>query len=217
MSSASYLELKNDKRDREKPEPRLESSTMMAFGISAARVDTRTKFDVVLNQIRLATDELCRAQSEKQMNFIYKAKTDLILAALRPLFGNASDADQDAYKNLRTKSNTCTISYITSEFKHAGGINEYSFKIVGMLEGIRTDDMLGRCSGEEHERTVTMIEENMYRSKNCEARRMFGQALDLAFSMGLVHSGDTLEIEGTGISSEGTSDYLSKTKAQLGN
>lgn len=173
----------------------IETSALTALGISATRTDTKMAFDF-LNLIRLATEDLSKAQSEMQRFFIYRAKTGLMLSILRRKVKDCTDSHVvDEYDTLRSENEKCKVAFINSQISKPGNSEKlmYTLHIWGLIDDKDHAEM--KCTPEQFEKATEIELENIYRSHNCDAEKMFNRAQDLMYELGVLKDIDQMVID----------------------
>lgn len=172
-----------------------ETASLTALGISASRSDAKLSFDF-LNLVRLATEDLCKAQSEMQRFFIYRAKTGLMLSILKQKIRDCQDEElKEEYRNLRKDNETCKVAFINSQMTKAGGIDKlsYTLHIWGLIDNKDHAEM--ECKAEQFDKAAEIELENIYRSHNCDAEKMFNRAQDLMYELDVLSDDDVMTID----------------------
>lgn len=173
------------------------SHTLALFGMSLAKAEMDFDFEIIKNQIRLATDEIGHATSEKQMYFLYTSKTELIMTALLPIIHNNIEHPlKDEYVTLEKELKACLAGYLSVQKDETGDVNEYKITMQGPIYGKESNSSGSvECAPKEYDRSLTLAEENLYRKMNCSARDHFRRALGLAFRLNVVSADDKMEIK----------------------
>lgn len=186
----------------ERSEMLVQSHTLALFGMSIQRAEMDFDFEIIKVQLQLATDEIGRATSEKQLNFLYTSKTELIMASLGPFREKTEDKRFiDDYDRLENEMESCLAGYLNIDHGETGDVNEYTITMAGPVygkEGRSSGDTPPgtiQCSPKEFERSTTLGEENLYRKMNCPARGHFRRAFRLAFRAGMLNASDRVQIQ----------------------
>jgi hypothetical protein len=172
-----------------------ETSSLTALGISASRSDAKMSFDF-LNLVRLATEDLCKAQSEMQRFFVYRAKTGLMLSILKRKIKDCENPKiVEEYTKLRAENETCKVAFINSQMSKAG-TNEkmtYTLHIWGLIDDKEHAEI--KVAPEQFEKATEIELENIYRSHNCDAEKMFNRAQDLMYELNVLKDDDQMVID----------------------
>lgn len=172
-----------------------ETASLTALGISASRSDAKLSFDF-LNLVRLATEDLCKAQSEMQRFFIYRAKTGLMLSILKQKIRECKDEElKEEYRNLRKDNETCKVAFINSQYTKPGGSDKmtYTLHIWGLVDNKEHAEM--KVLPEQFDKAAEIELENIYRSHNCDAEKMFNRAQDLMYELDVLSDEDVMTID----------------------